>query len=128
MNTVSVSMQRSTFTHNLLALIALLLIIATVLGFNERFGIGDNVMFWTLFLVGMTICAMGPLSRGATYGWWNPLHIAGYVLGTILLLLGIAVFFNVGPTWISAPQNATFIMAILIAIKGILAMFYRAAN
>lgn len=128
MNTVSASVQRSTLSHNLLALTALLLVIAVLLGFNERFGIGDSTMFWALFLVGMTICAIGPLGRGATYGWWNPLHIAGDVLGTILLFLGGAVLFNVGPAWLSAPQNAIFILATLIAVKGVLAMFYRSAT
>jgi hypothetical protein len=128
MNTVSASVQRSTLSHNLLALIALLLVIATVLGLNERFGVGDSTMFWALFLVGMTICAIGPLGRGATYGWWNPLHIAGYVLGTILLLLGAAVFFDIGPTWLATPQTTIFILAALIAVKGVLAMFYRPAH
>lgn len=125
MNTVSASVQRSTLTHNLLALVALLIVIATVLGLNVRFGVGDSTMFWALFLVGMTICAIGPLGRGATYGWWNPLHVTGYVLGTILLLLGAAVLFNAGPAWLAAPQSAIVILAALIAVKGVLAMFYR---
>ncbi len=111
--------------HTVLASIAVVILVAVLTGLNERLGIGDGGAFWALFVVGMVICAGGPLGKGAKYGWWNPLHIAGYLLGVVLLLLGGAVLFDVVLPGAGSAQGATVLLGTLMAVKGVLALFYR---
>lgn len=111
--------------HAVIALVALAILLAVLTGLNERLGIGDSAAFWALFVVGMVICALGPLGQGASYGWFNPLHIAGYVLGVLLLLLGAAVLFAVAIPGVSSVQGAIVLLGALMVAKGVLAMFYR---
>jgi hypothetical protein len=125
MSTFSPTLRKGGATHAVLALVALAILIAVLAGVNERLGIGDSAAFWALFVVGMVICAIGPLGQGATFGWFNPLHIAGYVLGVLLLLLGAAVLFGIAIPGISSVQRAIVLLGALMVVKGVLAMFYR---
>lgn len=118
-------MNKSKTTHAILALVAVAVLVAVLTGVNEWLGITDSAAFWVLFVVGLTICALGPLGQGATYGWFNPLHIAGYVLGVLLLLLGAAVLFGLSIPGISTIQGAIVLLGALMVVKGVLAMFYR---
>jgi hypothetical protein len=125
MSTFSTGLNKSSATHSVLALVAVAILIAVLAGLNERVGIGDGAAFWALYVVGLTICALGPLGQGARYGWWNPLHIAGYAFGVLLLLLGAAVLFDVAIPGISSVQRAIVLLSVLMFVKGVLAIFYR---
>lgn len=125
MSTLSPRRQGGVLLHAGLALVAAVIVVAVLAGFNERLGIDDTVAFWGLFLVGVALCGAGPLGQGAAYGWWNPLHIAGYLLGVALVLLGVAVLFEIALPGIATVQAAIVIVAGLMVVKGVLAMFYR---
>ena len=125
MSAYSAGLNKSKTTHAILALVAVAVLVAVLTGVNEWLGITDSAAFWVLFVVGLTICARGPLGQGATYGWFNPLHIAGYVLGVLLLLLGAAVLFGLSIPGISSIQGAIVLLGALMVVKGVLAMFYR---
>lgn len=45
-----------------------------------------------LIVLGMTVCALGGIGRvAAANQWWHPLSIAGYLLGILILILGVSV-------------------------------------
>jgi hypothetical protein len=125
MSTFSPDLQKGSTAHTVLAGIAVVILVGVLTGVNEQLGIGDSAAFWALFVVGLAICAGGPLGQGTAYGWWNPLHITGYVLGVLLLLLGAAVLFDIAIPGISSVQGAVVLLGGLMIVKGVLAMFYR---
>jgi hypothetical protein len=125
MSTLSSSGHKLDVTHAVLAAAAALIFIAVLVGINERLGIGDTFAFWALFAAGMLLCARGPLGRGAVYGWWNSLHIAGYGLGVVIMLLGLAQLFDIALPGISSAQGSVLVLGLLMILKGALAMFYR---
>lgn len=124
MSTSSHEFSKGGASHTVLALVAVAILVAVLTGINERLGIGDSVAFWALFVVGLIICAIGPLGQGVTYGWWNPLHIAGYVLGALLLLLGASIPFGMAIPGVSSVRGAVVLLGGLMIVKGVLAMFY----
>jgi hypothetical protein len=125
MSTLSSSGHKLDVTHAVLAGAAALIFIAVSVGINERLGIGDTVAFWALFAAGMLLCVRGPLGRGGIYGWWNPLHIAGYGLGVLIMLLGLAQLVDVALPGISSVHGSVLVLGLLMILKGALAMFYR---
>ncbi len=56
--------------------------------------LSDRLAFLVLVMVGLTLCSLSPLGEGALYGWWNPRHILGYLLGAGALLFSLAVLLN----------------------------------
>jgi hypothetical protein len=125
MSILSPHLNKRSLTHAVLVLVAALIFIAVLTGLNEWLNIGDTVAFWGLFLVGLALCMAGPLGDGAAHGWRNPLHIAGYILGTIILLLGAAILFDTALPGISAVQSAIVVLGALMIVKGVVAMFYK---
>ena len=118
MSTFSQRLNKGSLPHTVLALVAALIFIAVLTGLNEGWGIADSVAFWTLFSVGFVLCAVGPLGQGATYGWWNPLHIIGYVVGAVILLLGAGMLFDITVPGVSTVQTSIWILAGLMVVKG----------
>lgn len=68
-------------------------------------------------LFGMAMCTQG-IGRVATAGQWtHPLSIVGYLLGALMLVLSLNVFFNLRMPLISTPQQAFLGIAILLVAK-----------
>lgn len=126
MNTTSTELQQKNSTIAVLGVAAALLVVGVLANVSQSIGIGDRVAFWVLFAVGLTMCAMGPLGHGASYGWWNIRHIVGYILGAIILLLGAAVLFNVAVPGIASDRTAMMALAGLMVVKvGVAALYPR---
>lgn len=124
MNTTPIEFRQKNWTIAILGVAAALLVVGVLANVSQSIGIGDRVAFWVLFVVGMTMCAMGPLGHGASYGWWNARHIVGYILGAIILLLGAAVLFNVPVPGIASDRPAILALAGLMVVKvGVAALY-----
>jgi hypothetical protein len=123
--TTTSPLRRNSAAHTALAALAALILIAVLTGLNERLGVADTAAFWAMFLVGVLLCTGGPLGHGATFGWFNPLHVAGYALGVLLLLLGAAVLFDFTIPGIADAQAAVVALAAGMLVKGLLALLYR---
>lgn len=110
----------------LFGIVATLLIIGVLTNATLQFGIGDRVAFFTLVVIGMAMCGMGKLGQGAVYGWSNPLHLTGYILGTIGLLLAALVLFNVPVPFIATERAALVALTVLMLVKlGVAQMYQR---
>lgn len=71
-----------------------------------------------LVVIGMTICSQGGIGRVAASGQWShPLSIIGYVLGGLILLIGLSVFVGWKLPYIQSDQQALLAIAILASIK-----------
>lgn len=108
----------------ILGLGATLLVVAVVTGANEKLGLGARTAFWMLFAVGFVMCALGPLGQGADFGWLNPRHIAGYVLGATALCLGVVVLFDLSLPLVGTTRAAFLALALVMAAKFVIAHLY----
>ena len=71
-----------------------------------------------LVIIGMTICTQGGIGRIATTGeWTHPLSIIGYILGSLILLITLAVFVGWKLPYIQNDQQALLAIAILASLK-----------
>lgn len=123
MNTVT-SPPASSPLNVVLGLGATLLVVAVLTGANQYVGLGARTAFWLLFAIGFLMCALGPLGQGADFGWLNPRHIAGYLLGAAALLLGVVVFFDLSLPLISSPRVAFLALAMVMAAKVVVGLLY----
>lgn len=117
-----------TTTHRLLSAFlvaaAILLVAAVETGAGPALGLGNRLAFWLLFLVGMTMCARGPLGHGQRYGWTNWRHLLGYLLGAIALLIGAALLFDFPLPAIANDHTAVLALGPLMALKVAIARLY----
>jgi len=124
MTTASSAAKNNSFPLALLGAAAALLTLGVLTGQATAFGLSDRTSFFITAGIGFTMCAFSPLGKGAVYGWMNPLHIVGYVLGSLALGLIAAVLFGWPlPAWLAAHSAAPAIAA-LIALKIFVAALY----
>lgn len=124
MATSAISINRNTVPLTLLGAAAALLILGVLTGQAAAFGLSDRTAFWVITVIGFTMCAFSPLGKGTLYGWTNPLHLAGYVLGGLALLLMVAVLTGKPlPEWLAVHSGVPALGA-LMAIKVLIAAFY----
>jgi hypothetical protein len=124
MTTTAVHTQSNVPLRWLLRVVAAGLVIAILAGWNHAFGLSDRLAFLALALVGLTLCSLSPLGQGALYGWWNPLHIFGYVIGAAALLFSLAVLLNLPLAAGLTLQGATLALAGVMLLKGLVTLLY----
>lgn len=108
----------------ILVAVAILLVAAVETGAGPALGLDNRLAFWLLFLVGLTMCARGPLGHGARYGWANWRHLLGYVLGAAALLIGAAMLFDFSLPAIGNDQAAVLALGLVMAVKVTIAYLY----
>lgn len=99
------------------AVIAAALVTAIMLDIHTRFGISDRSAFFILASASFALCGMGRLGQGQVYGWWNPRHILGYILGSMLVLLAAGVLFHLPIPLVSSESTALAALAVLVLVK-----------
>lgn len=124
MSSINQSTLASRLFDALLVAVAILLVAAVETGAGPALGLDNGLAFWLLFLVGMTICARGPLGQGERYGWTNWRHLLGYVLGAVALFIGAAVLFNFSLPAIGGERAAVLALGLVMAVKVAIARLY----
>ncbi len=108
----------------LFGMLSALLVAGVLANVTPQLGVSDRMAFLALVLLGLAMCATGKLGMGAVYGWAHPLHMAGYVLGTIGLVLAVFVWFNWPIPFIATERAALIAMAVLMLAKVGVAQLY----
>src|SRR5512143_4057555 len=55
----------------------------------------DRAVLLAVVVIGMFICSQAGIGRvSAINAWWHPLSIVGYVLGAVIILIGLAALFG----------------------------------
>jgi len=77
-----------------------------------------RIAMLVLLVLGMTMCAIGGIGRMAAAGQWtHPLSILGYLLGALILIIGLATIFGVKLPYIQSDAQAITVVASLTAAK-----------
>lgn len=126
--TASTTPKRNTFPLLVLGAAAALLVGVVAAQQHALLGLSDRAAFLILTAIGFTMCAFSPLSAGATYGWANPRHIAGYLLGSFALLLSLAVLFNASLPAGLSHLKAIYLLAGVMALKAVIGASYTHAR
>ena len=120
------------FAANLLGILAAFIVLALLANIRLPLLGSDRAAFIALVIVGMTMCAMGGISRAqSTLGWTDPITLIGIVIGSLALVLVAAVVTGraeflapvaalVGGTSTvesSTDRAATLVLGGLIAVK-----------
>ena len=118
----------SSVNWGLLALVAvaLLLVVAVVTGRRLPLITGDKAAFYTLLIVGVAMCAMGPLAEIAEKGAWLSLSgLIGIILGGLALVLAAAVLFGIQLPLIASERTAFLALAGIVVAKVLAAGVHR---
>ena len=111
-------------TSGVFLAVAILLVAAVETGINRELGVGERLVFWLLFLVGIAMCARGPLAKGDYYGWGNPRHLLGYLLGGVALVLSAAILQGFPLPLISSDGSFVLALGVVMGIKVAIARLY----
>ena len=117
MKTASVS---SPLSLNVLLVALLFAAVVFIVVTGKRVPVISNtrVAMLALLVLGMTMCTLGGIGRVAALNQWaHPLSILGYLLGALILLIGLATVLGMKLPYIQSDEQAVVIVAILAGAK-----------
>lgn len=85
----------------------------------------DRAALLVLIVLGMAMCTTG-IGRVAESGsWTHPLAIAAYLVGGVILVVGVAALFGKVIPPLSGYRQSVLLVAILVPVKFILSNLHR---
>ena len=86
----------------------------------------DRAILLAVVIIGMFICSQAGIGRvSAINAWWHPLSIVGYVLGAVIVLIGIAALFGKNIPPLSSYYQSIAVVAGIAVLKVILSTIHR---
>ena len=76
-----------------------------------------RVAMGVMLLLGMAMCTSGIGRVAAIQQWMHPLAIIGYLLGALILVIGLGTVFGWKLPYIQNDAQAILIVAVLIGVK-----------
>jgi hypothetical protein len=74
----------------------------------------------------MFICSNAGIGRVAASGaWWHPFSIIGYLLGAVIIVIGIAALFGKNVPPLTSYHQSFIAVAVIAAIKLVLTTIHR---
>jgi hypothetical protein len=86
----------------------------------------DRSALLALVVIGMLMCSRGGIGRVAASGvWWHPFSIIGYLLGAVIIGIGIAALFGKNIPPLTGYYQSFTAVAVIAAIKLALTTIHR---
>jgi hypothetical protein len=105
---------------------AALLIFAVLSGRKVPLLGSERAALLALVVVGLFICSQAGIGQVAARGiWWHPLSIAGYLLGAVIIAIGIAALFGRNLPPLTSYYQSFAAVAALAGIKLVLTTIHR---
>jgi hypothetical protein len=122
----SISTGETNLVVIVLGILAALLIFAVLTGRKVPILSTDRAVLLALVVIGLIMCTQGGIGRVSASGTWlHPLSILGYLLGAVIVVIGIAALFGKQiPPLTSYHQSFTVVSVIAVA-KVILTTIHR---
>ena len=109
-----------------LGIFAALLVFAVLTGRKVPLLSSDRSALLALVVIGLLICSQGGIGRVSAYGaWLHPFSIVGYVLGVIVIAIGIAALFGKNIPPLTSYYQSFTAVALIAAIKLVLTTIHR---
>jgi hypothetical protein len=109
-----------------LGILATLLVFAVFTGRKVPLLSSDRAALLALVLIGMLICSQAGIGRVSASGaWWHPFSIIGYLLGAVIIVIGIAALFGKYIPPLTSYYQSFTAVAVIAAIKLVLTTIHR---
>jgi hypothetical protein len=104
---------------NVIVLALLIAAVVFVAATGKKIPVISNtrVAMSVILLLGMTMCTSGIGRVAAIQQWTHPLAILGYLLGALILFIGLGTVFGWKLPYIQSDAQAILIVAVLIGVK-----------
>ncbi len=109
-----------------LGLLAVALIVMVFTGRKIPLLNTDRATLLALVVIGMVICAnagIGPMA--ATKAWFHPFSIVGYLLGAVILAIGIAALFGKVIPPLTSYNQSFVVVTVVSVLKLVLTTIHR---
>ena len=100
-----------------MGLLALAVLVVALVGVKLPPVTNPRVSLALFLVLGMGVCAAGIGRVAATGAWTHPLAILGYLLGALILVVGIAGVAGLKLPWIDGARQALIAVAVLSGAK-----------
>ena len=101
----------------ILALLIGVVVFVAVTGKKVPVISNTRVAMGVILLLGMSMCTSGIGRVAAIQQWAHPLAILGYLLGALILAVGLGIVFGMKPPYIQSDVQAIIIVTILLGAK-----------
>ena len=109
-----------------LGILAALLVFAVFTGRKVPLLSSDRAALLALVLIGMLICSQAGIGQVSASGaWWHPFSIIGYLLGAVIIAIGIAALFGKNIPPLTSYYQSFTAVAVIAAIKLVLTTIHR---
>jgi hypothetical protein len=126
MKTTSAATSGNNMTVIALGILVALLIFVVLTGKKVPFLNSDRAALLALVAIGMLMCTQGGIGRvAATGAWLHSFTILGYLLGAVIVLIGIAALFGRQIPPLTSDYQSFIAVAVLAGIKLVLTTIHR---
>ena len=101
----------------LLALLIAAIVFIAVTGKKVPVLSNTRIAMGIVLVLGMAMCTSGIGRVAALQQWIHPLTILGYLLGALILIIGLGIIFGWKVPYIQSDAQAILIVAALIGVK-----------
>lgn len=109
-----------------LGILTALLIFAVLTGRKIPLLESDRAVLFALVIIGMLMCSRGGIGRVAASGaWWHPFSILGYLLGAVIIAIGIAALFGRTIPPLTGYYQSFIAVSAIAAVKLVLTTIHR---
>ena len=126
MKTDSVPTSGTNLIVIVLGILAVLLVFAVLTGRKVPVLSSDRSALLGLVVIGMVICSQAGIGRMAARGeWQHPLSIVGYLLGAVIILIGIAALFGKQIPPLKSYYQSFTAVTVIAVVKLVLTTIHR---
>jgi hypothetical protein len=109
-----------------LGILAALLVLAVLTGRRVPLLSSDRAALLALVVIGMLMCSQGGIGRVSASGaWLHPFSILGYLLGAVIILIGIVALFGRNIPPLTSYYQSFTAVAVIAAVKLVLTTIHR---
>jgi hypothetical protein len=120
MKSNALSLNASNIVLGVLGIMGALLIFAVFTNRQIPLVSGHRAAFVALLIFGVVMCALGPLRSIQPTAWGQPMTVVAVVLGSLALLLSVAVLSGIRMPLIPNDRAAFVALAIIMVTKVVL--------
>ncbi len=126
MKTNTMSASGTNLVVVVLGLLAAFLVFMALTGRKVPLLPSDRAVLLAVVIIGMLMCTQGGIGPLSAIGaWLHPLSIVGYVLGAIIVFIGIAAVFGKLIPPLTSYYQSIIAVAVIAAIKIVLTTIHR---
>ena len=108
----------------LLALLIVAIVFIAVTGKKVPMFSNARIAMGAVLVLGMAMCTSGIGRVAAIQQWTHPLAILGYLLGVLILVIGLGTVFGWKLPFIQSDAQAILIVAVLVGVKVVDALIH----